>query len=247
VFLIVIWILLLTSSLYFLEVLLAVFSDSQGLALLSTNWAGYIVTPNLENPSDQVIGINASWIVPEITVFSSNAYSTAWIGIGGFADRTLIQTGTEHNSLNGQEYYSAWYELLPDEMIRIDTIKVSPGDLITASITLVNSEINQWAIRIQDITSGQGFCQTFIYDSWRSSAQWIVERQSVGGNITPLANFGTITFIDSYVKVGDNIGSITGFSHSQIIMTTDLSKQLTSVSPLGADGASFSVTYLASS
>jgi hypothetical protein len=243
VFLILIWILLFAASLYLLQVLLTVFSSNpQGQSLISTDWVGYIVNSNLEKP--QVIGINASWTVPRIAVFSSDAYSSAWIGIGGHSEKTLIQTGTEHDSINGQEYYSTWYEMLPDDAIRINTMSVSPGDLITASITLVNSDINQWAIRIHDVTSGQGFYRTFIYNSSRFSAELVIERPHVNNEIALLANFGTITFTDSYVKIGDNVGKIASFSYSQVIMTTDLGMQLASVSPLGEDGASFNVTYL---
>ncbi|MBN1244548.1 hypothetical protein JXA31_03035 [Candidatus Bathyarchaeota archaeon] len=46
------------------------------------------------------------------------------------------------------------------------------------------------------------------------------------------------------MKIGDNVGNIGSFPYSQVIMTTDLSLQLASVSPLNADGSSFNVTYL---
>ena len=244
-----IWLLLFAASMYFLNVLLAVFSrDSQGQGLVSTDWAGYVVTPNLGNASEQVVGVNASWTVPKVSGSSSDTYSSAWVGIGGHSEKTLIQVGTEQDFVNGQEFYSAWYEMLPADAVRINTISVSSGDVITASITLINSDTNQWAIRIRDVTSGQGFYRTFIYNSSRLSADWIIERPQVGNDIASLANFGTITFEDSYVKIGDNVGKIvSSSSYSKVIMTNDLSKQLTSVSPIGADGASFSVTYLASS
>jgi hypothetical protein len=245
---VVVWILLFAASLYFLNVLLAMFSSSsQGQGLTSTDWAGYIITPNLGDASQQVVGINASWTVPRVRVFSFDAYSSAWIGIGGHSEKTLIQVGTEHDSVNGKEFYAVWYEMLPDTAIRIDTISISPGDTIIASITLVNSDIDQWAIRIHDITSGQGFYRTFIYNSSRLSAEWILERPHISDKISSLADFGTVTFEDSYVKIGDNIGKIGNYSYSQVIMTNDLSKQLTSVAPLGEDEASFSVTYMASS
>ena len=241
--LLLIWLLLFAASLYFLQVLLTMFSsDSQGQGLTSTDWAGYIVSSEANKP--QVVGINASWSVPRIGVFSSNAYSSAWIGIGGQSEKTLIQTGTEHDSVNGQEYYYVWYEMLPDTAVRIDTMNVSPGDVITASIILINSNMNQWAIRIHDVTNNQGFYRTFIYNSSRLSAEWIVERPHVNNQISLLANFGTLTFTDAYAKVGNTVGAIANFSYSQITMTTDLSKQLTSVSSLGEDGTSFSVTYL---
>jgi hypothetical protein len=243
--LVLIWILLLASSLYLLQVLLAAFvNNPQGL--ISADWSGYLVTPNSGNPPGEVVGINASWTVPRIGVFSSDAYSSAWIGIGGHSEKTLIQTGTEQDSVNGQEYYSAWYEMLPADAIRINTINVSPGDVMTASINLVNSGTHQWAVRIYDVTKGQGFYRTFVYNSSRLSADWVVERPHVNNQITSLANFGTIKFNGAYAKIGDTVGAIGSFRYSQVIMTTDLSLQLTSVSSLGSDGGSFNVTYLTS-
>lgn len=242
-----IWILLLTASLYLLDLLHTTFvNNPQGHGMLSKAWAGYVVASDLERPHEQIVGVNASWTVPRIGVFSSDAFSSAWIGIGGQFDKTLIQAGTEHDSVNGQEYYSAWYELLPDKAVRITDMRISAGDLIIASINLVDSDTNQWAIRIYDVTKGEGFYQTFVYNSSRLSAEWIVERPTVNDEISLLSNFGTLTFRDSYVKIGDDAGNISSFPYSQVIMTNDLSLQLASVSPLSADGSSFNVTYLKS-
>ena len=239
-----IWILLLASSLYLLDLLHTTFvNNPQGHGMLSKAWAGYVVASDLERPHEQIIAVNASWTVPRIGVFSSDAFSSAWIGIGGQFDKTLIQAGTEHDSVNGQEYYSAWYELLPDEAVRITDMRISAGDLIIASINLVDSDTDQWAIRIYDVTNGEGFYQTLVYNSSRLSAEWIVERPTVNDEISLLANFGTLTFRDSYVKIGDDVGNIGSFPYSQVIMTNDLSLQLASVSPLSADGSSFNVTY----
>jgi hypothetical protein len=247
VILTLIWILLLASSLYLLDLLHTNFvNNPQGHSMLSKAWAGYIVASDLERPHEQIIGVNASWTVPRIGVFSSDTFSSAWIGIGGQFDKTLIQAGTEHDSVNGQEYYSAWYELLPDEAVRITDMRLSAGDLIIASINLINSDMNQWAIRIYDVTKGEGFYQTFVYNSSSLSAEWIVERPSVNDEISLLSNFGTLTFRDSYMKIGGNVGNIGSFPYSQVIMTNDLSLQLTSVSSLSADGSSFNVTFLKS-
>jgi hypothetical protein len=232
---------------YLLESLLTTFvSNPQGNAIVSNIWAGYVVTPDSGNPEDQVVGINASWTVPRLRVFSTDTYSAAWIGIGGHSDKTLIQTGTEQDAVNGQEYYSAWYELVPDKAIRITDMSVSAGDVITASISLLNSDTNEWAISIYDVTNGQGLYQTFVYNSSRLSAEWVVERPTVNDEVTLLANFGNLTFTDAYVKIGDNVGRIGNFSYSKVEMTNSASALLTSVTSIGADASSFTVYYLAS-
>lgn len=242
-----VWILLFATSMYLLDLLHTTFeSNPQGQGMLSRTWAGYVVASDLEKPHEQVVGVNASWTVPRVSVYSMDTFSSTWIGIGGRFDKTLLQTGTEHDAVDGNEFYAAWYELLPDQAVRIPDMRVSPGDLITASITLVDSDTDEWSIRIYDVTTGQGFQQTFTYNSSRLSAEWIVESPTVEEQVSSLANFGTLTFTDAHVKIGDNVGSIGSFSYSQIIMTNDLSLQLASVSPLSADGSSFNVTYLKS-
>jgi hypothetical protein len=238
---------LLAVSLYFLDFLRTTFeSNPQGQSVLSRTWAGYVVESDLDETNEKIIGVNASWTVPRIRVSSTDAFSSVWIGIGGRFDKTLIQTGTEHDSVNGNEYYSAWYELLPDQEVRIDDLSISPGDLITASITLVDADTNEWSIKIYNTVKRQGFQQTFLYNSSQVSAEWVVESPTLKEQVTSLANFGTVTFKDAYVKMGDNIGTIGSFSYSQIILTTDLSLQLASVSSLNAEGSSFNVTYLKS-
>jgi hypothetical protein len=242
-----VWILLLAASLYLLNLLDATFqSNPQGQSMLSRTWAGYVVETDLEKTHEQIVSINASWTVPRIRVSSTDAFSSTWIGIGGRFDQTLIQAGTEHDSVNGNEYYSAWYELLPGNAVRITDMSVSPGDLITASITLVDADTNMWSVKVYDAGKKQGFQQTFAYNSSQVSSEWIVESPTLDGQISSLANFGKLTFKDAYVKIGDNVGTISSFSYSQVIMTNDLSVELASVSPLSADGSGFNVTYLKS-
>jgi hypothetical protein len=238
---------LFATSIYLLESLLTTFANNpQSQAIVSSTWSGYVVTPDSRSLDSQVVGINASWTVPRLRVASTDTFSATWIGIGGFSEKTLIQVGTEQDSVNGQEYYSAWYELVPDEAVRITDTSVSAGDVITASISLVNLDTNEWAINIYDVTKGQGFYQTFVYNSSRLSAEWVVERPTVNDEVTLLANFGNLTFTDAYVKIGDNVGRIGNFSYSKVEMTNSASALLTSVTSIGADASSFTVYYLAS-
>ena len=56
-----------------------------------TNWAGYIVASDLQNPQSSVTSVTASWIVPTVTISSQDTFSAVWIGIGGFFDNTPIK------------------------------------------------------------------------------------------------------------------------------------------------------------
>ena len=244
VFLITVWILLLAVSLSLLSILLATFnSNPQSQSIVSLSWAGYIIAKDFVNPQLEVIAINASWIVPKVNASAGDGRSSAWIGIGGQSDKTLIQVGTEHNSLGGQENYYVWYELLPDFAVRVTDIAVSPEDTIVASITLINSDTNQWNIQISDVTNGQAFSSNVIYNSTRSSGEWILERPNVNNQISTLSDFGNITFRDCYININHLTGTIAKFPFSKIQMRNSQIAQLTSVSTLSADGSSFTVSY----
>jgi hypothetical protein len=247
IFLILLWILLFAVSLSLLQFLLATFlRTSQVSSIESLDWAGYTVTESGSSSQQEVTGVSASWTVPAVAFSASDTYSAAWIGIGGFVDKTLIQTGTEQDSINGQPVYSVWYEMLPADSTTIDTINVSPGDVISASIRLLNSNTHEWSIQISDVTNGQGFNQNFVYNSTRLSAEWILERPTVNNKLSSLADFGSVTFRDMSVTVNQSDGAIANFPFSQVVMNNQQSVQLASVSTISANGSSFTVTYLAS-
>ena len=69
----------------------------------SSNWSGYAETSFAPYSS-----ITGDWTVPAVTG-PNGSYSATWIGIDGFTNSSLIQTGTEQNYLNGSAQYSAWW------------------------------------------------------------------------------------------------------------------------------------------
>jgi hypothetical protein len=204
----------------------------------------------MTNPQPTVTGVTASWNVSTVSPSTSNAFAAAWIGIGGDQfDKTLIQCGTEEDSIFGQTRYSAWYELLPNNSITIPTINISPGDVIQASIQLTNGTLNQWVINLTDTANGQTFQNTFTYNSSQLSAEWIVERPTINGAPSRLADFGAITFYNCTATIGSTTGPIESFPENPLVMYSSTSRnavQLTDVSALNSDGNSFTVNYLAS-
>jgi hypothetical protein len=246
--LMLVWTLLLVISLSFLSSLLSNFNNSpDSTSVTSLNWSGYSVASDPAKAQPHVFSINASWTVPKVTVSATDSYSSAWIGIGGQQDGTLIQAGTEHDSRNGQEYYSVWYEMLPQTATTVN-MTIYPGDVIRASIDLVNQAQDEWAIQIIDVTNGQEFIQSccIIYNSSMLTGEWVVERPTVGSQISSLADFGRITFTDAYAKVSNSVGVMGSFPISKFIMHNARYVALTTVSSVSADGAGFSVDYLTS-
>jgi hypothetical protein len=209
-----------------------------------SNWAGYITASDLQNPQPAVTSISASWVIPTVTPSAqSDTFAAIWIGIGGYFefDNSLIQVGTEQDSIGGQGEYSAWYELLPDYAITIDTITVSPGDKINASLQLVDPNTDTWSIYIEDLSTSQAFQNDFIYTSSQLSAEWIVERPTTENRLSNLATIGTVTFTNCEVIVGAQSGDISNFPAIQSIMyeslqNTDGIKLLAVVSNLTDSG-----------
>lgn len=217
------------------------------VAANDSNWAGYIAASDLINPQQIVTSVSAAWIVPTVNVSAlNNTFTAVWIGIGGYFDNTLIQVGTEQDSLGDRGDYSAWFELLPQFAITIDTITVSPGDQMNASIQLIDPATDQWSIYIEDVTKGQTFQNAVYYSSYRLSAEWIVERPTTGRQLSILADVGTVVFDNCQVTMGSQNGSIISFPFIQSVMyemvhnTTGI-VQLAAVSDLVNGGSSFSV------
>jgi len=100
----------------------------------SLNWAGYAVAYNFSDPKPVITGVSGTWTVPEVKVTQNDTFSAIWVGIGGTFGHSLIQAGTQQDSVNGVTYYSAWYELLPVDSITIKTMDISSGDVIRTSI-----------------------------------------------------------------------------------------------------------------
>ncbi len=217
----------------------------------TVNWAGYVVASDMQNPQPTITDISASWNVPTVSPSVNDTFSAAWIGIGGQFDKTIIQCGTEQDSINGQTQYSAWYELLPRNSVTIRTINVSPGDIMQASIQITNPTLNQWVINITDITNGQTFQNTVTYTSSQLSAEWIIERPLVNNVISTLANFGTLTFSNCTATISSTTGAAGTFPTNELVMyssasSTNSGVQLTDVSSINPDGTSFTVNYLTS-
>jgi hypothetical protein len=245
--LIALWLILLIASLTVLSSVITPFLRSlRSTSISSLDWAGYVVSSDLLFQQPVVNSVSASWTVPYVSASSADAFSAAWVGIGGQSETTLIQGGTEHDSLGGQTYYSAWYEMLPDNSITIPNLQISPGDTITASVTKADAGQN-WRIQLTDSTTGQSFSQVFAYNSSQLSAEWVMERPTVNNRISALANFGSVTFTNAQAEVSGTSGTISASANYAVAMQNNQGTLLAGVSNLNSDGSSFSVFFERSS
>jgi Peptidase A4 family len=154
----------------------------------SSNWSGYAVTGSPSGYSS----VTGRWTVTPVTRSRTQTYSSEWIGIDGYNNSNLIQTGTEADYSSGRARYYAWWEILPAAETKITTISVQPGDTMTASITKGSG--SSWTITIKDVTTNKSFTTVQNYTGPQTSAEWIEEAPTVGGRVGTLANYGTATF-----------------------------------------------------
>ncbi len=145
--------------------------------------------------------MTGDWTVPTVTPSHGSAYSSAWIGIDGFNNSDLIQTGTEQDYSGGSAQYSAWWEILPAAETVINE-PVTPGNAMQASI--VNDNNGSWTITIEDVTEGWTFSTTQAYSGPASSAEWILEAPTIGGHVATLANYGETAFNPGSVNGGQS-------------------------------------------
>lgn len=167
----------------------AVVTSRSNAGWTSGNWSGY--AGSVSSPATSVTG---EWQVPTVTSTPSSSYSSAWIGIDGFTNRKLIQTGTEADWIGGHAVYHAWWEILPASETVIPSITVHAGDVFTAQITKGSGK--SWTIEIDDTTSGNSFSITKNYAGPGASVEWILEAPLVNGGLATLAHYGKTYFIN---------------------------------------------------
>ncbi|SDD37971.1 Peptidase A4 family protein [Paenibacillus sp. UNCCL117] len=164
-----------------------------GLGWVSGNWSGYAIEGN----PGSFRRISGAWTVPAVRPGSGSAYSSAWIGIDGFRNDSLIQTGTGHEYVGGKAHYYAWWEILPDAETVIP-LPVYPGDRIRAVIA--KRSRTKWAIRLSNLTRCWTFYTLQSYEGPQSSAEWIVEAPQVGGTVARMARLTPVRFVQCRVN-----------------------------------------------
>ncbi|HEX3334166.1 MAG TPA: G1 family glutamic endopeptidase [Acidimicrobiales bacterium] len=161
----------------------------------STNWSGYAKVGTFA-------GVNSTWTVPAVAASASPTFSSAWIGVDGYANSSLIQTGTEQDYYNGAAHYAAWWEILPAPETALPTSDpVIPGDRMKASIyetSTVSGPVHGhrvahlWVVTISDTSRGWSYSTRQSYSGPGASAEWIVEAPQVNGAVSTLAHY-TVT------------------------------------------------------
>jgi Peptidase A4 family len=200
-------------------------------AVESGNWSGYAAT------TSTYTSVQSSWVQPTINCSSGRTtYSSYWVGLDGYNNSALEQTGTEADCIGGTAEYGAWWEVLPAAESPY-SVTVRPGDHLTATVTYIGS--SNFTMTLADSTEGWTKTTTHKGSSGfqNTSAEVIAEATSVGGQIANLSNFGSVSFTGSTAN-GTALGSL---SPTEIIMVG--SGGDTTAQPGGISGGNFGVTW----
>jgi hypothetical protein len=196
----------------------------------STNWSGYA------KDGGSYTSVSSAWTQPTISCTSTNTYSSFWVGLDGFSNSALEQTGTEADCINGSAHYGAWWEVLPAAESAYSGVTVRGGDHMSASV--VYNGGTSFTMTLTDSTQGWTKTTTHAGSSGfqNTSAEVIAEATSVGGSIANLSKFGTVNFSSSKVNgstmsTGDEITMVGGDTGNVIAQ------------PSGLSSGAFSVTW----
>ncbi|WP_052434315.1 G1 family glutamic endopeptidase [Streptacidiphilus melanogenes] len=162
-------------------------------AVQSTNWSGYAATGS----TGAFKSVSASWVQPSVSCSSTTTYSSFWVGLDGYSNSALEQTGTEADCIGGRATYGAWWEVLPASESAYSGVTVAGGDSLTATVT--DNGNGTFTMTLTDSTEGWSKSTTAAGSSGYqdSSAEVIAEAPEVNGGIAKLANFGTVAFTNS--------------------------------------------------
>lgn len=205
-----------------------------------TNWAGNIADePNIFNP-ETYSEIDMDFYVPCVTAGQDDAHASFWVGLGGWNNNNLVQTGVDAHRFYVANYgwasnYHAWVENYGDTQ--------NPGE---NEVFPVSCNDHMWVRAggsegsncnyVADWTTGQYSDQCYGPGANQTSAEGIAERPSLNGTVTILANFGTVTFRGVGITDNGSYKAMSAVNHDYSNMwSNDNSYTLATVGPIVND------------
>lgn len=212
----------------------ALIRERHGNMVTSTNWSGYAVTES----NGSVTDVKGSWIVPSVDCsVTPTAYASFWVGIDGYSSNTVEQTGTDSDCQSGTAQYYAWFEFYPHLSFIVNSIAMSPNDVIEAEVQA--GAKGAFTVTITNKSNGQSFkTSTKMPSAARTSAEWIIEAPYSGG-VLPLADFASAQFEDCDYAAGTGgskpIGPFTNTNVDELTMVTKSGTPKSQPSALSTD------------
>ncbi len=199
--------------------------------LASFNWSGYVAQ------GDTYSSVTSNWTQPAV-VCSSKGIVSFWVGLDGWGDSTVEQTGSGVDCRTGTPQYYAWWETFPTNSQQTYAgVAVEPGDAMSASVTVTGAK---YSLTISDST--QDWTRTTLAaapaGATNATAEVVAEAASLNTAVTQLPNFGSATFTGSAIDGG----SLQAASAQSINMVNNDSGVIASTGPAD-DTGDFTVGY----
>jgi hypothetical protein len=197
------------------------------------SWSGYVDT-NYKS-TGTFTTITGTWNVPEVAPgdCSNGTFATGyglagfWVGLDGWNNGTVEQTGTVTECYQGNAYYWDWYEMYPSPLVFVGW--VNPGDRIAATAQYTGGKYHLF---INDETTGTS---NSVFENCpsgqtcsRHSAEVIAEApggcasapgQTCRGSLYLLPNFQWVAFNRIGVTTQKSGGGIGGSSFGPVDVT----------------------------
>jgi hypothetical protein len=151
------------------------------------NWAGYAA----QAAKGTFKTITGTWTEPAATCKGS-ALAAPWIGIDGYGDETVEQTGAavSCSGAGATPQYAAWYEMYPAAPVYFSN-SISAGDAFKASVTFNGG--TSYKLSISDTTKGWTHTETKSLKANDESAEAILEAPGGFPNFPNGVTFNTVT------------------------------------------------------
>jgi Peptidase A4 family len=176
------------------------------------NWSGYVNTNGVKSyGSSSFYFLYSDFVVPVArqafgVCTGGWDYESSWVGIDGYGSPDVLQAGIEADAYcsgsTTATYYSPWFEWFPNAETRITNLAIAPGDdyfveVWNTSATaghayLVNKNANTAVIINFNAPAGTKLVG--------NTAEWVVERPTVGGTFANLTNYIDDPFWDSFAE-----------------------------------------------
>jgi Peptidase A4 family len=164
----------------------------------SSNWSGYAAYGKESTPVT-FGSVRGNWVQPTASCNLKGhkfALAAFWVGLDGYGNNTVEQTGTEADCEGKEPVYYAWYEFYPERLHLIE-IEAKPGQEFHAEVT-------HSTLFLENVSTGEE--ETVEYEPGAlefATAEWIAEKPS--SNFT---DFGSVHFSGASATVGTTTGPI---------------------------------------
>jgi hypothetical protein len=176
----------------------------------SDNWSGYVDFSGATSyGSSSFYYILNEFVVPvaEQALGACTGgwdWGSAWNGIDGWGSPDVLQAGIEFDAYcsgtTRASYYSAWYEWYPYGEVRIGGLPIAPGDDVFVEVWNTSStQGHAYLVNLNNnLSTVVGFTAYPGYPLVGNSAEWVVERPTVGGSLATLTNYNMDPFWGAY-------------------------------------------------